>query len=41
MVVEVISSEDANEMDNYVEILYMYRSLEGPRSDAPKNVTIL
>ncbi|KAM7257185.1 hypothetical protein ACFE04_012926 [Oxalis oulophora] len=41
MIVEVIRSEDANEMDNHVEILYMYRSLEGPRSDAPKNVTIL
>ncbi|KAL9446893.1 hypothetical protein AB3S75_014545 [Citrus x aurantiifolia] len=41
LVVEVIRSDDEEETDNYVETLYMYRSLEGPRHDAPKFVTIL
>ncbi|XP_022773106.1 transport inhibitor response 1-like protein [Durio zibethinus] len=40
LVVEVIRSADM-EMDDFVETLYMYRSLEGPRIDAPKYVTIL
>ncbi|KAJ7965777.1 transport inhibitor response 1-like protein [Quillaja saponaria] len=40
LVVEVIKSED-KEMDDSVEILYMYRSLDGPRDDAPKFVSIL
>ncbi|XVF39603.1 hypothetical protein PTKIN_Ptkin01aG0047000 [Pterospermum kingtungense] len=43
LVVEVIRSADKEEMemDDFVETLYMYRSLEGPRIDAPKCVTIL
>ncbi|KAK8642740.1 hypothetical protein V6N13_012073 [Hibiscus sabdariffa] len=41
LVVEVIRSADEEEMDDAVEILYMYRSLEGPRTDLPKFVTIL
>ncbi|XP_021900381.1 transport inhibitor response 1-like protein [Carica papaya] len=41
LVVEVIRSEDEEEIDDYVETLYMYRSLEGPRKDAPKFVSIL
>ncbi|KAK2659866.1 hypothetical protein Ddye_006399 [Dipteronia dyeriana] len=43
MVVELIrfdSHEKQEEIDE-VETLYMYRSLEGPRDDAQKNVTIL
>ncbi|KAK7321252.1 hypothetical protein VNO77_31710 [Canavalia gladiata] len=39
LVLEVINSdEDANDD---IEILYMYRSLDGPRDDAPRVVTIL
>ncbi|KAG8491876.1 hypothetical protein CXB51_015200 [Gossypium anomalum] len=41
LVVEVIRSPDEEEMDDCVQTLYMYRSLEGPRNDAPKFVTIL
>ncbi|GMI93701.1 auxin F-box protein 5 [Hibiscus trionum] len=41
LVVEVIRFADNEEMDDAVETLYMYRSLEGPRTDAPKFVTIL
>ncbi|GAV66803.1 hypothetical protein CFOL_v3_10313, partial [Cephalotus follicularis] len=41
MVVEVIRSEDEEEMDDNVGILYMYRSLEGARDDVPRFVTIL
>ncbi|TYH72289.1 hypothetical protein ES332_D05G244000v1 [Gossypium tomentosum] len=41
LVVEVIRSADEEEMDDVVGTLYMYRSLEGPRTDAPKFVTIL
>ncbi|PPD67343.1 hypothetical protein GOBAR_DD35782 [Gossypium barbadense] len=41
LVVEVIRSADEEEMDVCVQTLYMYRSLEGPRNDAPKFVTIL
>ncbi|XVE95222.1 hypothetical protein REPUB_Repub02eG0077500 [Reevesia pubescens] len=41
LVVEVIRSADEEEMEDRVETLYMYRSLEGPRIDAPKFVTIL
>ncbi|KAF5461977.1 hypothetical protein F2P56_018029 [Juglans regia] len=41
LVVEVIKDEVAECPDNTVNILYMYRSLEGPRNDAPKIVTIL
>ncbi|XP_010530111.1 PREDICTED: transport inhibitor response 1-like protein [Tarenaya hassleriana] len=40
LVVEVIESEDEENSD-FVETLYMYRSLDGPRKDAPKFVTIL
>ncbi|MBA0693563.1 hypothetical protein Goari_003929, partial [Gossypium aridum] len=40
LVVEVIRSADEEEMDVCDQILYMYRSLEGPRNDAPKFVTI-
>ncbi|KAE9595970.1 hypothetical protein Lal_00030810 [Lupinus albus] len=39
LVLEVINSEE-NEADD-IEILYMYRSLVGPRDDTPKVVTIL
>ncbi|KAK6245740.1 hypothetical protein QUC31_000519 [Theobroma cacao] len=41
LVVEVIRSIGEEEMDDSVGTLYMYRSLEGPRTDAPKFVTIL
>ncbi|XP_022768410.1 transport inhibitor response 1-like protein [Durio zibethinus] len=41
LVVEVIRSADEEEMGDSVGTLYMYRSLEGPRIDAPKSVTIL
>lgn len=43
LVVEVIRSKGREETttDNSVEILYMYRSLEGPRRDLPNFVTIL
>ncbi|XVF64862.1 hypothetical protein PTKIN_Ptkin09bG0200500 [Pterospermum kingtungense] len=41
LVVEVIKSADEEEMDDIVGTLYMYRSLEGPRMDAPRFVTIL
>uniref|UniRef100_A0A0A0LE11 Transport inhibitor response 1-like protein n=1 Tax=Cucumis sativus TaxID=3659 RepID=A0A0A0LE11_CUCSA len=48
LVVEVMKSDDDNENDNQVEgmedhvqVLYMYRSLEGPRDDTPKSVDIL
>ncbi|CAL5384016.1 unnamed protein product [Camellia sinensis] len=42
LVVEVINGDGEVEVkDDYVDILYMYRSLEGPRSDAPISVTIL
>lgn len=40
LVVEVIRSENQEEADD-VGTLYMYRSLEGPRDDAPNFVTIL
>ncbi|MBA0722394.1 hypothetical protein Golax_003075 [Gossypium laxum] len=41
LVVEVIRSADEEEMDVCDPTFYMYRSLEGPRNDAPKSVTIL
>lgn len=42
LVVEVIRSDEEEEMDDdSVETLYMYRSLERPRLDAPPFVTIL
>ncbi|CAE6231804.1 unnamed protein product [Arabidopsis arenosa] len=41
LVVEVIGSNDDDDNRGYVETLYMYRSLDGPRNDAPKFVTIL
>nr|BAD93754.1 transport inhibitor response 1 protein [Arabidopsis thaliana] len=41
LVVEVIGSDDDDDNRDYVETLYMYRSLDGPRNDAPKFVTIL
>ncbi|KAG7966494.1 hypothetical protein I3843_08G054100 [Carya illinoinensis] len=41
LVVEVIKHDVAVCPDDTVDILYMYRSLEGPRDDAPKVVTIL
>ncbi|XP_057974588.1 transport inhibitor response 1-like protein [Malania oleifera] len=40
LVVEVIETGN-EEIDDFVNILYMYRSLEGPRKDAPEFVTIL
>nr|KYP72652.1 Transport inhibitor response 1-like protein [Cajanus cajan] len=39
LVLEVINSESKAGDD--IEILYMYRSLDGPRDDAPRIVTIL
>ncbi|OIW04301.1 hypothetical protein TanjilG_32493 [Lupinus angustifolius] len=39
LVLEVINSEEKEADD--IEILYMYRSLDGPRDDTPKVVTIL
>ncbi|CAA7037338.1 unnamed protein product [Microthlaspi erraticum] len=46
VVVEVFESDgdgggDDDDNADYVETLYMYRSLDGPRKDAPKFVTIL
>ncbi|OAY58073.1 transport inhibitor response 1-like protein [Manihot esculenta] len=41
LVVEVINHELDEDMGNFVNTLYMYRSLEGPRDDAPKFVSIL
>ncbi|KAF5740175.1 F-box family protein [Tripterygium wilfordii] len=41
LVVEVIGTEQDKEMGDYVETLYMYRSLDGPRDDAPNIVTLL
>ncbi|KAG6591688.1 Transport inhibitor response 1-like protein, partial [Cucurbita argyrosperma subsp. sororia] len=50
LVVEVMRNENDDEtessvevegMENHVQVLYMYRSLEGPRDDAPKFVDIL
>ena len=41
LVVEVIRSANEEEMNDLGETLYMYRSLEGPRNDAPEFVTIL
>lgn len=41
LVVEVIGSDDDDENREFVETLYMYRSLDGPRKDAPQFVTIL
>ncbi|CAL5348863.1 unnamed protein product [Camellia sinensis] len=43
LVVEVINGEDQPEERSaeLVDTLYMYRSLEGPRADAPRFVTIL
>ncbi|XAR48521.1 hypothetical protein NMG60_11031370 [Bertholletia excelsa] len=42
LVVEVINGNGEEEVrDDPVDILYMYRSLEGPRADAPGCVTIL
>ncbi|KAK9270650.1 hypothetical protein L1049_026232 [Liquidambar formosana] len=41
LVVEVIRDGSEEAANDSVEILYMYRSLEGPREDAPNFVTIL
>ncbi|KDP41450.1 hypothetical protein JCGZ_15857 [Jatropha curcas] len=41
LVLEVINQEIDEDMDSNVDTLYMYRSLEGPRDDAPKFVSIL
>ncbi|KAL6997366.1 Transport inhibitor response 1-like [Sarracenia purpurea var. burkii] len=41
LVVEVINVDEDEMKDDYVDILYMYRSLEGPRDDAPRFVQIL
>ncbi|KAF5456038.1 hypothetical protein F2P56_025553 [Juglans regia] len=41
LVVEVIRDDAIEHTDETVDILYMYRSLEGPRDDAPGFVTIL
>lgn len=43
LVVEVFTSamEPVHDKDEFVDTLYMYRSLEGPRDDAPEYVRIL
>ncbi|XP_052150037.1 transport inhibitor response 1-like protein [Oryza glaberrima] len=41
LVVELINSQPENERTDGVDILYMYRSLEGPREDVPPFVKIL
>ncbi|KAL2892881.1 Transport inhibitor response 1-like protein [Bienertia sinuspersici] len=43
LVVEVFTNgmEEVNDKDEFVDTLYMYRSLEGPRTDAPEYVKIL
>nr|AVV48462.1 F-box protein [Bassia scoparia] len=44
LVVEVFVSgaeEAVDDKDEFVDTLYMYRSLEGPRTDAPEHVRIL
>lgn len=43
LVVEVMTRNEVDEdiVDDEIEILYMYRSLEGPRDDVPKTVQIL
>ncbi|KAI8548355.1 hypothetical protein RHMOL_Rhmol07G0267500 [Rhododendron molle] len=42
LVVEVINGNVEEEVkDDFVDILYMYRSLEGPRADVPSFVNIL
>ncbi|KAL2520730.1 Transport inhibitor response 1-like protein [Forsythia ovata] len=42
LVVEVITRDrEENETSEYVDTLYMYRSLDGPRADAPRFVHIL
>ncbi|BAS82689.1 Os03g0187500, partial [Oryza sativa Japonica Group] len=41
LVVELINSQPENERTDSVDILYMYRSLEGPREDVPPFVKIL
>jgi len=41
MVVELINGQPENERAEAVDILYMYRSLDGPREDVPPFVKIL
>nr|XP_043607835.1 transport inhibitor response 1-like protein [Erigeron canadensis] len=43
LVVEIFrrDGEEGGERGNFVDTLYMYRSLDGPRSDAPRFVKIL
>ncbi|GFS43989.1 RNI-like superfamily protein [Actinidia rufa] len=41
LVVEMINGEEEEVQDDFVNTLYMYRSLDGPRADAPSFVTIL
>ncbi|KAF8776120.1 hypothetical protein HU200_003806 [Digitaria exilis] len=41
MVVELINGQPQNERNEGVDILYMYRSLDGPREDVPPFVKIL
>ncbi|XP_062210157.1 transport inhibitor response 1-like protein [Phragmites australis] len=41
MVVELINGQPENERTEGVDILYMYRSLDGPREDVPPFVKIL
>lgn len=41
LVVEVMKSDEEEETGDYVDILYMYRSLEGRRDDIPKTVEIM
>ncbi|ESW13233.1 hypothetical protein PHAVU_008G179000 [Phaseolus vulgaris] len=41
LVLEVINENDEENAGDDIEILYMYRSLDGPRDDAPRFVSIL
>ncbi|CAM8984404.1 unnamed protein product [Rhodiola kirilowii] len=41
LVVEIFSNDEAHAVTDDLDVLYMYRSLEGPRADVPANVTIL
>uniref|UniRef100_A0A7N0VBJ4 Transport inhibitor response 1-like protein n=1 Tax=Kalanchoe fedtschenkoi TaxID=63787 RepID=A0A7N0VBJ4_KALFE len=41
LVVEIFSHDEEHSLTNDIDVLYMYRSLEGTRTDVPKTVTIL
>uniref|UniRef100_A0A7N0U167 Transport inhibitor response 1-like protein n=1 Tax=Kalanchoe fedtschenkoi TaxID=63787 RepID=A0A7N0U167_KALFE len=41
LVVEIFSNDEQRAVTDDIDVLYMYRSLEGPRADVPADVTIL